>query len=420
MPPARALALRFGVVYLGLFCLATQLSGSLLPNLLVEYRGLGRLPPLRGATDWVGATVFGIPFPLDPGQDGEPLFFWIQLSWLVVVASLAAIAWSLLDRRRRHDSTIYAWFHLAVRLVLAASLVEYGMTKVIPTQFPAPSFSTLVTPVGDLTSSALLWTTIGSAQPYQILSGCVELLAAALLIAPRTATLGALLGFGALLQVLALNLTYDVGLKMTTMHLVALAAIVLARDAGRFADFLLARRPAVVAPSPTVGRTNRAARIVLVAQLAFGVYLFATYAYINWSFWQVAGGGRPAPALYGIWDVERLVVNGQSGPVDQHDYDRRWRRVIVEAPNEIIFQRTDDSLARYGASFDDARGALSLTKGNSRTWRTVFNVRRNSPDELTIEGTMDGQQIDARLRRVDLASLRLLNSTFRWVRPHER
>jgi hypothetical protein len=33
---------------------------------------------------------------------------------------------------------------------------------------------------------------------------------------------------------------------------------------------------------------------------------------------------------------------------------------------------------------------------------------------------MDGQQIDARLRRVDLDSLPLLNSTFRWVRPHER
>lgn len=416
----RGFALRFGVVYLGLFCLATQLSGSLLPNLLVEYRGLGRLAPVRNVTEWVGATLFGIPIPLESHLDGEPLFFWVQLAWILVVAILAAGMWAAIDRRRAHDAAIYAWFHLAVRLVLAASLVEYGMTKLIPTQFPTPPLETLVTPVGDLTLSALLWTTIGSAQPYEIFTGCVELLAAALLIVPRTATIGAALGLIALLQVLALNMAFDVGLKMTTMHMAALAVILLARDGERFADFFLGRRPAAVAPPPAVGRTNRARRIAFIAQVVFGIYLFSTYAYINWRFWDIGGGGRPRSALYGIWNVERLAVNGQSGPVEQHDYDRRWRRVIFDGPNEVVFQRTDDSLARYGASYDESRNALALTKGGSRTWSSTFDVRRSSPDDLTIEGVMDGQHIDARLRRLDFDTLPLLNSTFRWVRPHER
>ena len=419
-PPAARLAFRFGVVYLALFCLATQLSGSMLPNLLVEFRGFGRLPPMRDVTEWVGASIFGIPFPLDATGDGEPLFFWVQLSWLLGAALIATGVWSILDRRRTQYSGAYAWFHLAVRLVLAASLFEYGMTKVIPTQFPEPPLTALVTPVGDLSLSALLWTSIGASQPYQIFTGCIEILAAVLLIVPRTATLGAAIGLGALLQILALNMAYDVGLKMTTIHLVALAVILLARDARRLADFFLARRPAAASLPPRIGRTRRAQRIALLAQLAFGMYLFATYAYINWSFWQVAGGGRPKSPLYGIWNVERLTVDGRSGPVDDHDYDRRWRRVIFDLPGEFVVQRTDDSFARFGAALDTSSHTLALTKRNSQTWLTTFRVSRGSPDELALEGLMDGDRVEAQLRRMNRDAFPLLNSTFRWVRPHDR
>jgi hypothetical protein len=37
---------------------------------------------------------------------------------------------------------------------------------------------------------------------------------------------------------------------------------------------------------------------------------------------------------------------------------------------------------------------------------------------MRLSGTMDGQQIEADLRRVDFDTFRLLNSRFRWVRPH--
>jgi hypothetical protein len=40
-PPALQAAFRLSVVYLGLFCLATQISGSMLPNPYIYYRGLG-------------------------------------------------------------------------------------------------------------------------------------------------------------------------------------------------------------------------------------------------------------------------------------------------------------------------------------------------------------------------------------------
>lgn len=415
--PATRLAFRFAFVYLGLFSLATQISGSMIPNLSFSYRGLGRLWPMRDITHGVGETVFGLT-ALDDASTGEPLFFWIQTFWLLILSIVAVAIWSVVDRRRRHDATLHGWFRLFVRLALAAALFEYGMTKVIPTQFPAPSLTTLVTPVGDLTLSALLWASIGAAQPYEIFTGGIEVLAAVLLLIPRTTLLGALIALGALAQIFALNMTYDVGLKAISFHLIVLAAILIAPEIPRLADVFIRNRPTTPATERLPASTPRMRRILVAVPLVFGAYLLGMYAYINWSFWQVAGDGRPRSALYGIWNVERLAIDGDVRLPELNDYDRRWRRVIFDAPDVVVFQRTDDSFARYGASIDPADNAIALTKGNSRTWRSRFTFERPSDDRLTLYGEMDGYQIEAHLRQVPFDTLPLLNSTFRWVRPH--
>jgi len=417
--PASRIAFRFGAIYLGLFALATQLSGSMIPNLAFSYRGMGRLWPMRNITHWTAGTVFGVSAGLDDVSGGEPFFFWVQTFWVLIVSLLAVALWSALDRRQHHP-TLYAWFRLFVRLVLAAALFEYGLTKVIPTQFPAPSLTTLVTPVGDLTLSALLWASVGASQPYEIFTGCVEVLAGVLLLLPRTTTVGAMIALAAATHVFVLNMTYDVGLKLISFHLIVLALILLAPDVPHLTNLFFRNRSAGLAPEPRLTRTPRGQRIAVAAPIVFAVYLLGMYAYINWSFWEVAGGGRPKSALYGIWNVEQLSIDGQLRPPDLNDYDRRWRRVIFDEDGSVVFQRTDDSLARYGATIDANRSVLALTKGNSRSWAAAFTFERAPQDQLRIEGEMDGHRIRAQLRLVDFDAFPLLNSNFRWIRPHER
>jgi len=415
----RLIVFRFGVVYLGLFSAATQISGSVLPNLAFYYRGLGQLWPMREITAWVG-DVFGLSAGLEAGSGGEPLFVWVQTGWLLVVSAVTTIVWSMAGRRGESHPAVHAWFRLFVRFALAAALFEYGMTKVIPTQFPPPSLTALVTPVGDLTLSAMLWASIGASPAYEIFTGCVELLAGLLLLTPRTTLLGALIGLGAVVQVFVLNMTYDIGLKLISFHLIVLALVLIAPDASRLADVFVRHRPAGIATEPAPLRSRRGNRLALAVQLAFGAYLVGMYAYINVSYWQVAGGGAPKSALYGIWNVETLAIDGEIRAPQVNDYDRRWRRVIFDAPDAVVVQRTDDSFARYGASIDAGRGTVALTKGGSRTWAAALRFDQPSPDRLVLDGEMDGYHIRAGLRLVELDTLRLLNSTFRWVRPHEQ
>jgi len=396
--------------------MATQIIGSLILIPGVSFRGFGLLWPMREITFWFGRVILGIQTPLIyAGSSRDSAFYWVQAFWLLIGSIIATAVWSLLDRKRDNYHDLNRYFRFFVRFGLAAQMFEYGMTKLIPTQFPSPSLNTLVTPVGNLSLQGMLWTSVGAATGYEVFTGCAELLAGVLLIVPRTALLGAIICLADMTQVFLLNMSYDIGVKMISFHLILLTCFFLAPDARRLADLFLLNR----AVQPVAHRTNPRSRLALAAQILFGVYLLAMQADVNWVYWYADGGGRAKSALYGIWDVQQLSINDQTQAVDLNDYDRRWRRVIFDSPESMVFQRTDDSFARYGVTVDVPGKTLSLKKGPSKTWKSSFSFDRQGPEELVLDGEMDGYRIRMRLQLVALDTLRLLNSDFRWVRPSE-
>ena len=415
----RLIAFRFAVVYFGLYACATQIAGGVLLIPGIQVPALGTTWPMRDITLWIAEHVFGATPPLlYTGNSGDTLFHWVQTTWLLVCAVAVTAAWTVLDRRRTNYPTLRPWFRLLVRFALAAQMFYYGMAKVVPSQFPPPSLVTLVEPIGYLSPSDLLWAFIGSSTAYQVFTGMAEVAAGILLIVPRTATLGALIALIDMIQVFMLNMTYDFGLKQISLHLILMSLFLLAPDLRRLVNVLLLDRPAGPPSHPPLFRAAEANRVAVAAQIVFGVYLLAMFTSLGVRYYYAEGGpGAPKSPLYGIWNVDELSINGEIRPPVLYDYDRRWRRVIFDRPDVIVFQRTDDSFARYGVTVDTRRRSLALTKGSSRTWGARFSYERPADDELVVEGRMDDLDIRMRLRRAGLDTFRLLNSPFRWVRP---
>jgi len=414
---ATLVAFRLSFIYLSLYALATQILGSLILIPGVSFRGFGLLSPMRDITNWVGSHVFHIASPLVfAGNSRDSAFYWVQTFWLLILAIVAAAAWSWFDRSRPNYDTLNNWFRLIVRFALAAQMFEYGMTKLIPVQFPAPSLTTLVTPVGNISLQGLLWATIGSSRSYEIATGCAELLAGILLIIPHTAMLGALICLADMLQVFLLNISYDIGVKLISFHIILLTLMWLAPEIRRLADFFLFNRtPAPRKEIPLWSRRTAAAALVI--QLLFGAYLLVIQADVNWVYWYAEGGGKTKSPLYGIWSVVELSIDGQSRPAALNDYDRQWRRVIFDTRETLVFQRIDDSFAHYGVTVDEYGKTIALTKGQSKKWKSDFVFERPDAGTLILDGTMDGHQIHMTLQKVEWDTLRLLNSGFRFVKP---
>jgi uncharacterized membrane protein YphA (DoxX/SURF4 family) len=414
----KTVAFRFCVVYFTVYAAATQVLGGVLLLPGVQLPALGNVWPMRDITLWIAEHIVGLTPPLRyTGNSGDTAFHWIQTGWLLLVAIAGTAVWSAIDRESDH-SALRKWFRLFIRFALAAQMFYYGMAKVIPTQFPPPGLVTLIEPVGSASLSDLLWTFIGASTPYQMITGCAELLSGLLLLTPATTLLGALIGLMDMLQVFLLNMTYDFGLKQISFHLLLMFAFLLAPDARRLLDVLVLNRHAAPSREPPLFTTARANRIALVSQIAFGVYLLAMFTSLSTRYFYAAGGpGATRSPLYGIWNVEQMSVDDELRPSALNDYDRRWRRVIFDAPDVVVFQRTDDSLAHYGAALASDGRTLALSKRNSRMWSARFTVERPSSDRMILAGEMDHLRIRLQLHLVELDTFRLLRSTFRWIRP---
>jgi hypothetical protein len=152
-------------------------------------------------------------------------------------------------------------------------------------------------------------------------------------------------------------------------------------------------------------------------QILFGLWLLGMNAYGDRQAWYISGGGRPKSPLYGIWEVDQQTVDGQLRSPLLNDYGR-WRRVIFDSPARVTFQRIDDSFARYAATINVKAKTLVLNDDVDKNWKANFTFAREAPDQLTLEGNMDGHETHLQLRLVDLNEFLLVNRGFHWIQEH--
>lgn len=412
---ATRIAFRFCFIYFGLYCLLTQISTSLVPLPNVDIPDPSTFPPMHQIVTWTAVHLFGVTKPLVYfSGSGDKIFDWVLLFVMVVLTAITTAMWSIFDRTRENYVSLHKWFRLVVRICLAGQMFAYGWAKAVPLQMPFPYLTKLVEPYGNFSHMGVLWASIGASPAYEIFAGCAEMLGGILLIVPRTTTLGALVCLADMTQVFMLNMTYDVPVKLLSFHLILLALFLLAPDLQRLANLFFLNRAAGPSTQPPLFTTARANRIALVVQVFIGIWLMGMNAYGSWSGWHLYGGGRTKSALYGIWDVDQMAIDGQVRSPLLSDYGR-WRRVIFDFPTLASFQRMDDSFARYGAKIDVNSNALVLTKSDDKDWKANLAFQRPAPDQLILEGQMDGHKIRMQLRLFDREKFMLVSRGFHWV-----
>jgi hypothetical protein len=355
---------------------------------------------------WVAIHVFhlsGQRTTYFPTGSGDTTLAWIENLLFVVAALLGTLVWSLLDRKRFEYRTAHAWLRLLLRYTLAFTLLSYGFVKVVPLQFQAPRFSRLVEPYGEFSPMGVLWCFMGSSLAYVVFSGCAEVLGGLLLLFRRTTTLGALVSFGVLANVVALNFCYDVPVKLYSTNLLLMAVTLLVPDLRRLFDFLVLNRATEPADPMAVQIGRRPLRIAarVFAVLLAGWALWSEVDQAYTSYLQVYAHPKHPPA-YGLFDVETFRRAGE-------DRSAAVRKVWF-MDQGIGIRNADDRVDNYPVKYDAAKRSITVNNGKGElTWW--------QPDDshLQVEGKLDGSPVFARLRRIDSSKILLNSRGFHWI-----
>jgi hypothetical protein len=410
------IAFRFFASYFALYIVTTQMLGTLIPLGNVNLGGWG---PIRWTVEWTARNLFGVTSALvvSGSGSGDKTYDWVLAVVLLTIAAVITVAWGIAARRVENHETAQKWFRLFLRFALGTTMLSYGSAKFIPLQMPFPSLTRLVEPYGNFSPMGVLWASIGASPSYEVFTGLAEASAAVLLFIPRTTTLGALVALGCTIEIFALNMTYDVPVKLFSFHLVAMALFLLAPDAKRLLNVLLLNRavePAVVPPLLKSGRANRN---MLIAQLVFGALMIGVAINNSVSAWTKYGGGAPQSPLYGVWTVAHMSIDGVELPPLVTNWNR-WRRVIFDRPTMMSFQRMDDTIGNFPVKIDMTAKSVALSRVEDPTWTSTLAFEQTGADRLTLSGNMNGKKFEMRLELFPRDKFLLVSRGFHWIQEY--
>lgn len=423
---------RFAATYFFLYVMCTQMFWSLFGRLVALLPFQVWAPMSWEATQAFQthvATVwldFPQPFSRNGGAGDKPIDYALVVGLLAVAAVITAL-WSAVDWKRPSYPRLHAWFRLFLRLSLATSLASYGWVKAFPLQMSFPSLTRMLEPYGHFSLMAVLWSKIGASTPYEIFTGIAELTAAVLLLIPGLTTVGALLAIPVTFQIWMLNMTYDVPVKLFSFHLLVMSTLLILPHARRLLNFLVLQR---ATDPPREGRlfsSLRAHRVAIALQVVFAVYVL-------WGGYQsgTAGAARlsaPKPPLYGIWNIQRMTIDGVERAPLLTDYDR-WRRIVVQAPGSIAFQRMNDTFAFHSVTTDIEAKTIVVTRfanpaaaasnpaAAERKEIGRFVIEQPAPDRLILDGALNGRRLRMETTYFDPRNFRLASTRFQWM--HDR
>ena len=363
---------------------------------------------------WTGHHILHIGKPLAYVPDGnsDGIYGYVQLVSFAMLAVIATVVWTVWDRKATEYKRLNEWMRVVLRYALAFSLLNYGMVKVIPVQFPAPRLIDLLRTHGDFTPFWLFWTFMGYSTAYTIFAGAAEVLAGVLLLFRRTTTLGALAAVAVMLNVVMLDFCYQVPEKLDVIFLFLMTVILLAPDFGRLANLLVLNRATspVEGPGPLTLRWMRVASAG--AKVAIIAYMVFTSVMLPLNLKAVYSPNSP---LFGIYDVEEFSRNGQVTPPLSTD-STRWKKVVFLTTDETWIQKMDDSWDTCDTAYDLAAKNMTVAfNSGQKEGKSVLAYAQQDRDHMTLSGPLGGDSLSAKLKRIDDSKFKLVRARFRWI-----
>lgn len=411
---ARKIGFRYVVLFVLLFILTLPFPHHFLPDI-----GAWLSPLFESLARWSGRTIFGLPPSFTGKLISDSTGLYLHTLNVILIALMLCGIWSLVDRRRENYAREAYWFVVLVSYYLALQLFVYGFDKVFKVQFYLPEPNTLYTTVGETPRDLLYWTVMGASRPYTIFTGLLEVIAACLLLFRRTRTAGAVAAFAILLNVLAINLSFDISVKLYSSFLLLLCIVVAAPDATRLKEFFLRRSadvPQGWTPQPKTGRSYLL--YASVKALAIALILFdALSPYVASGNFNDDTAARPP--LHGAYQVKDFFSEEITDSTTVNTSEV-WKRIFVHRQGYLVVQTMDDKMHDYTLRLDTARKKMILTdpvsRAQSRVDYTAVQLRNPDRTILThLRGELSGKLIEATVEELNLKNLPLLRNEFHWT-----
>ncbi|MEM8670986.1 MAG: hypothetical protein AAGG48_25885 [Planctomycetota bacterium] len=419
----RKFAIRFSVIYWLLYCLPSPFSGLLFgweTPVVTWYTNA-----MTAVDRWTADNVLGIAreFP-PPRGSGDTTKDFVHLLVCFAFAMFVGLIWAVLVSRRplKNDLRVNGLLRSYLRYVLAFTMLGYGLAKVgmVTNQFPEPNIDQLYRTWGQSPPQNVVWSFMGTSRPYTIFAGLGEVVGCLLLIWRRTATLGAMVTFGVMLNVVMMNFCYDIPVKQYSFHLMVMALCIVLPDAIRLGNVLVWNRPTTAVtlrPTyryPSLIWIHRAAKTWLIV-VGVGLPIYTKIRLEMNPPESLLG----EPAWFGDYEVDGFYRNDEL--VEPYSDRERWKTLSLSRSawnpkggrGPVDYLLVNKTLGRTGGQVTvnlrgDTIRCESISPGN-------IKLKFEGDDLVELEYGFQ-EIVRVKVHRLRRENFPIYNQNFRWIR----
>ncbi|WP_430907219.1 hypothetical protein [Maribacter sp. 2-571] len=306
---------------------------------------------------WFGEVFFGWEFDEDRLLNGfDSKYDFARFALVAFISVVGAAIWLFIDSKVKseYNEKLKILLQTVLRYHIGLTLLLYGLSKVFLLQFGMMDIDSLETKIGDYNGMGYLWAFMSYSKFYGISAGLIEVAGGILVLFRKTTSLGAFLLLIAMLNVVLIDIGFDVTVKMFAIHLLLMTILLLWNDLKRLTHFFLKTRATTSAnflPLFTGKKGKKTGLILKAIVLCYVILSFGN----DMSERIATQHTNRYKNLTGLHDIELFVKNGDTIPTDDTK-GNRWDKMSIKGlsylPETLLITKTDKN-----------KGALQIHRG---------------------------------------------------------
>ena len=374
-------------------------------------------------TLFLGRNVLGLTFEkIEVTGSGDTTFDYVSLITILILSLIVSVVVYIITRKQKNYSRLYNYIIVYARYYLALFLLSYGFAKVIGGQFSSPEFSQLEKTYGNSSPMNLLWTFMGYSKAYTMFSGFGEVLGGILLFFRRTTVMGCLVTIAIMLNVVMLNFSYDVPVKLFSCHLVLIALFIVSPYIKKLTDFFIFQRTSNL-HFKKMQFTKKWVRVTRMTVKALIIISFPVYMVVESV--QALNEYSEKSSINQRYLIQTFVRNESTSDnkaVSKKDTllsndPVKWNRVAFRKELITITPVSGNSM-NYLYNMDSLKNKLTLTRADNSGVKYELDYKFPSDSQMILSGLYEGDSIYAVMKKKNLNDYLLLNRGFHWINEY--
>ena len=340
----------------------------------------------------------------DFSSDSKGLYF--LLSFLAIL-SVILTPFLLRFFSQNQLEKFKTYIVLIATYYFAVILMKYGFDKVFKAQFYLPEPNILYTPFGNLDKDILFWSTMGTSYSYNLFMGFMEIIPAILILFNRTRQIGLLISLGVLINVLAINLSFDISVKLFSAFLILINLYLLIPTLGILWNLFILNSVMRLKIQFNFS-IPKSTKIIIKTIVICHLLLESLFPYLNSGNFNDDISKRPF--LHGAYVVQEfnqngIILNTRNSPV---------KRLFFHRDGYLIFQNQQDEMTDYKLEINPIKNTFILTDYELN--KTTISYSYSKRDRLLkLSSTKNGDTLLIKTKTINWQKLPALQKQFHWT-----